>query len=98
MEWYIGYNKGQIWSWLTILSERIEVAWPTVLNFVVEKKRSYGVFGPSAFKKSHLSYKRYEDLWFSENRISVWTNTKEIRLKYQIGRNENFIRQMPPLK
>ena len=34
---YIGYNKGQICSWLTILSEKTKVAWPTVLNFVMEK-------------------------------------------------------------
>ena len=50
----------------------------------MEKGWFYGVFGPSAFKKSLLSYEKDMKIYdFSENIISMWISTKVIRSKYK---------------
>ena len=69
-----------------------------VLNFVMGKRRFSGVFCTSTAKKSDFSYengkKTYDIL---KIKLISKLLQKELALNIEMGRNENFIRQLSAL-
>ena len=74
-----------------MLSKKIRV-----MKFVMEKGRFGGVFCPSVFRKSHMSYEKgmqtYDFL-----KIEWCLNKYKRNHQLKAGRNVNFIRHMSPL-